>query len=152
MFWDNVINIVEYCFILLFFDVGPKCWKKELFLPKKCFRVRSSQFKVQGDQKIKFKDQRRSKDQRSNCFTDQLIKVHQRSRINKIKDQKVQPEIKFLQITDQKFKVQLFTDQITKLDLVRSKPSLLRDEVSYRDGRVLCLLMCKSADSRLYDA
>jgi len=34
MFWDNVINIVEYCFILLFFDVGPKCWKKELFLSK----------------------------------------------------------------------------------------------------------------------
>ena len=34
MFWDNLINIVEYCFILLFFDVRPKCWKKELFLSK----------------------------------------------------------------------------------------------------------------------
>ena len=56
---------------------------------------------------------------------DQQIKVHQRSRFNKIKDQENQPEINFFQITDQKFKVQLFTDQITKLDLVRRKPSLV---------------------------
>ena len=84
-----------------------------------------SEFKDQQDQKFNYMDQRRSKDQRSTCFTDQQIKVHQRSRFNKIKDQENQPEINFFQITDQKFKVQLFTDQITKLDLVRRKPSLL---------------------------
>ena len=83
-----------------------------------------SEFKDQQDQKFTYMDQRRSKDQRSTCFTDQQIKVHQRSRFNKIKDQENQPEINFFQITDQKFKVQLFTDQITKLDLVRRKPSL----------------------------
>ena len=85
-----------------------------------------SEFKDQQDQKFTYMDQRRSKDQRSTCFTDQQIKVHQRSRFNKIKDQENQPEINFFQITDQKFKVQLFTDQITKLDLVRRKPSLHR--------------------------
>ena len=85
-----------------------------------------SHFKDQRDQKISNMDQGRSKDQRSSCFTDQRIKVHQRSKINKIKDQENQPEINFFQITDQKFKVQLFTDQITKLDLVRRKPSLSR--------------------------
>ena len=87
-----------------------------------------SHFKDQRDQKISNMDQGRSKDQRSSCFTDQRIKVHQRSKINKIKDQENQPEINFFQITDQKFKVQLFTDQITKLDLVRRKPSLSRNE------------------------
>ena len=43
-----------------------------------------SQFKDQRDQKINHKDQERSKDQRSSCFTDQRIKVHQRSKIMKI--------------------------------------------------------------------
>ena len=86
-----------------------------------------SEFKDQQDQKFTYMDQRRSKDQRSTCFTDQQIKVHQRSRFNKIKDQENQPEINFFQITDQKFKVQLFTDQITKLDLVRRKPILSKN-------------------------
>ena len=71
-------------------------------------------------------DQGRSKDQRSSCFTDQRIKVHQRSKINKIKDHEDQLEIKYLQITDQKFKGQLFTDQITNLVLVRRKPGLFK--------------------------
>ena len=78
-----------------------------------------SHFKDQRDQKISNMDQGRSKDQRSSCFTDQRIKVHQRSKINKIKDHEDQLEIKYLQITDQKFKGQLFTDQITNLVLVR---------------------------------
>ena len=83
-------------------------------------------------------DQRRSKDQRSTCFTDQQIKVHQRSRFNKIKDQEDQPEINFFQITDQKFKVQLFTDQITKLDLVRRKPGLLCTFSFFTCGSKIC--------------
>ena len=53
-----------------------------------------SQFKDQRDQKINNKDQERSKDQRSSPFTDQRIKVHQRSKINKIKDHEDQLEIK----------------------------------------------------------
>ena len=53
-----------------------------------------SQFKDQRDQKINHKDQERSKDQRSSRFTDQRIKVHQRSKINKIKDHEDQLEIK----------------------------------------------------------
>ena len=84
-----------------------------------------SEFKDQQDQKFTYMDQRRSKDQRSTCFTDQQIKVHQRSRFNKIKDQENQPEINFFQFTDQKFKVQLFTDHITNWVLVRRKLDLL---------------------------
>ena len=95
------------------------CFTKLNCLERKIRVQRSTRSKVhlQGSKEIK--------DQRSTCSTDQQIKVHQRSRFNKIKDQENQPEINFFQITDQKFKVQLFTDQITKLDLVRRKPSLI---------------------------
>ena len=81
-----------------------------------------SEFKDQQDQKFTYKDQRRSKINLFHGSTDQSsseIKVQQDQRSRK------SIEINYFQITDQKFKVQLFTDQITKSDLVRKKPSLI---------------------------